>query len=137
MGGVVSYSQIRKDTLTLLSDSNAWVISLIDFYGLPDGFPGFDEIRSMMERYQAVRRLEEKFAEAIGNKRFILFLALHEFEAWLFSSPATITEHFGREELNQALLDIRNAVSSPEEINLDNHPSKRLERLIKFLKALI
>lgn len=135
-GGVVSYSQIRKDTLALLSDSKAWVTSLIDFYGLPDGFPGLDEINAMIERYQAVRKLEERFAKNIGNKRFIPFLALHEFEAWLFSSPAIIAEHFGRKELNQALLGIRDAVSNPEEINdkLDSHPSRRLERLIPNYK---
>ena len=43
-GGVTQYSHVRKDLVRLLQDTNATAgTTMLDFYGLPSGFPGFDK----------------------------------------------------------------------------------------------
>lgn len=42
-GGVSGWEQIRKNLLPLTFDTHAWITTLLDFYGLPDDFPGIDQ----------------------------------------------------------------------------------------------
>ena len=66
--------------------------------------------------------------EAGAHPRFLAYLQLHEFEALLFSDPAAVAARFPRMGSSEALIRVRQAFSSPEEINdrYDSCPSRRI-----------
>ena len=127
-GGVSNWSQIRRNLTPLIYDTDAWVTTLLDFYGLPDDFPGYLEACGPGDPRAQVAILQEKFAAEVKHPKFIPFFAMHEFEAWLFCSPDVVAEHFG----NLGLADkVRKAVQhagGPEPINHGEktHPKARL-----------
>lgn len=128
LGGVSNWGQIRKNLMPLTYDTDAWVTTLLDFYGLPDDFPGYLEARGPGHPHAQAATLEEQFAAEIKNPKFIPFFAMHEFEAWLFCSPDVVAEHFGSAGLADK---VRNAVlhaGEPELINNGptTHPKARL-----------
>lgn len=129
-GGVVSYRQIRGDVQRLLNDTAAAAVTtMLDYYGLPRDFPGRTGLPTG-DCYARVAHLEAAFASDIGDRRFIPFLTLHEFEALMFADPEAIAGEFpaARADLHA----IRDAFGSPEEINddPDTAPSKRLDDLL-------
>jgi hypothetical protein len=120
-GGVSNWNQIRKNLKTLTYDTDAWVTTLLDFYGLPEDFPGYQDALGAGHPRDRVVALQARFAAEIGHKRFIPFLALHEFEAWVFCSPETVAGHFGRANLAD---EVRRAVQDAGEPELINHGNK-------------
>src|SRR5262245_24180936 len=116
-GGVPSYEKVRKELLNLLGDSSALVvITMLDFYGLPESFPGRANPQGNSP-LQRVAFVENAWSTEINNSRFYPYLSLHEFEALLFVSPKEIADGFARSELLQALERIRQSVATPEDIN--------------------
>jgi hypothetical protein len=103
---------------------------MIDYYGLPDDFPG-QQHRPAGSCYQIIEHLEEAFRQDINHRKFLPYFSLHEFEALLFTSPEIIATNFPETDLRSELSKIRNAFGSPEEINDDPRtaPSKRLKTL--------
>jgi hypothetical protein len=133
-GGVFSYGKIRNDSVRLLQDTSAALVTtLLDFYGLPSDFPG---VKTMQVRscYDQVVYLEKKFQEDIAHRKFMPYLALHEFEAMLFAAPDKIAQTFPEARIEPEVRSIREQFASPEEIDNDptTAPSKRLERLLPF-----
>jgi hypothetical protein len=130
-GGVSNWNQIRRNLLSLTRDGDAWVSTLLDFYGLPEDFPGLSEALGAGDPRGKVMALQERFAAALNHQRFIPFLALHEFEAWLFSAPNTVEEHFGKTQLADRLQTVVQQAGGPELINHgpDTHPKARLHSL--------
>ena len=130
-GGVSSWDKIRRNLLPLTQDGNAWVTTLMDFYGLPLDFPGLPEALGAGNAHAKVTALQERFAQEINHPRFIPFLALHEFEAWLFSAPAAVEAHFGKANLAEKLRDAVQEAGAPELINhgATTHPKARLLNL--------
>ena len=91
------------------------VIALLDLHG-PLVYPR--DKKSASERYLwAKKDLEAK----VGDPRFRQFFAVHETEAWLFSSPDIFPP------------DVREAIAgrakNPEGIDFDQPPSKLLDRV--------
>lgn len=132
-GGVVRYQQVRGDVLRLLRDSSASAVTtMLDYYGLPDDFPGRDtlkpEIRAPEER---ARHVEVEMARDVNHPRFVPYVSLHEFEALLFSEPAEFDLQFPGRNGSRFVAEIRDAYRSPEEINegRDTHPAARLCKL--------
>lgn len=130
-GGIVSYSQVRRDILHLLNDSSAVLITtMIDYYGLPDDFPG-KRVLSGGSPHQRVQFLEASFRQDIGDRRFLPFLTLHEFEALLFAQPAQIIQVFPQIRQATSLIE-EIANTPPEEIDegQDTHPAARIHRYL-------
>ncbi|GHT92537.1 hypothetical protein FACS1894116_02890 [Betaproteobacteria bacterium] len=127
-GGVSGWNQILKSLRHLTHDGNAWVSTLLDFYGLPEDFPGLREARGVGAAHDRVATLEARFKAELKYQRFIPFLALHEFEAWLFSAPETVEAHFGQ----ATLADKLRSAGAPELINhgVTTHPKARLRSLV-------
>jgi len=131
-GGVTSYQQVKKDLFPLFNDTSASIITtMIDYYALPDDFPGFKE-KPASNCYKRVEFMEEKFSNDIKKQRFVPYFQLHEFEALIFASAAIfgsvfINETMGINQVNQ----INSKFSSPEEINEhpESAPSKRLKNI--------
>jgi len=130
-GGYVPYSRLRAEVFRLLNDSSAaCVTTMLDYYGLAPEFPGREKPagRTALEKVVSV---EQAWASDISHQRFLPYLALHEFEAMLFTEPAVIASSFGQSGLHSALQNIRASFPSPEDINdhEETAPSKRLGKL--------
>ncbi|MCP4360915.1 MAG: DUF4276 family protein [Chloroflexi bacterium] len=126
-GGVTTYGKVKLDVRKALKDREAIVTTMIDFYGLPNDFPGMGSLPTG-SGYERARYLEQAFEDDIDVHRFQPFLALHEYEALLFSQPKTIAAAFPEQAVAEPLQGIRDAFASPEEINQgrETHPSARI-----------
>jgi hypothetical protein len=119
-GGIVSYGKLKGDLLRLLNDTSAAVVTtLIDYYGLPDDFPGRAKIPPG-SCYDRVAFLERAFRNDIGDRRFLPYLVLHEYEAMLFVAPELIADAFSDALATAQLESVRDKFDTPEEI--DDHP---------------
>ena len=131
-GGVSNWNQIRRNLLPLTRDGDAWVSTLLDFYGLPEDFPGLTEALGVGDPRRKIAAWQERFAAELSHQRFIPFVALHEFEAWLFSAPDAVEAHFGKAHLADRLQTVVQQAGAPELINhgADTHPKARLHSLV-------
>lgn len=130
-GGVSNYAKIEKDLRLLFQNqSTIATTSMFDLYGLPSDFPSRQDVAAKSKKGIALAEyLEEKWLAQFPNQRnFIPYLAVHEFEALLFSEPKTIALNFPDSTANTAieLQKIRDAYENPEAINLNNPPAKRI-----------
>lgn len=131
-GGINKYHPFKKDIQRLLHDTNVVrVTTMIDFYGLRDDFPGYTT-RPHHSKYDMVTHVERALANDINHPRFLPFIALHEFEALLFSQTSEIARTFPHLKIAQPLERIRKKFRTPEEIN-DNpttNPASRIKELV-------
>jgi len=133
-GGATTYERAQRDIQRWLrEDAGAHFSTMFDLYALPVDFPGIEAARKTNDVYEKVRRIEEALASDIGDRRFIPYIQLHEFEGLLFSSVAAIDEillPYAPSRLPE-LEAIRNRYKTPEEIDdgQDTAPSKRLADL--------
>lgn len=129
-GGLTSYAKVKPQIDKLCKqDAGAVITTFFDYYGLPKDFPGQDTIAAMggVSAREKAQHLEQSLADKIGHANFIPNLALHEFEALLF----TDIEAFAEWTDNDAVLTpLRNArlTNAPEDINdnFNTAPSKRI-----------
>ncbi len=130
-GGYVPYPRLRAEILRLLNDSSAvCVTTMLDYYGLAPEFPG-RATPSGSTALERVASVEQACAVDIDSQRFVPYLALHEFEAMLFTVPAEIAISFGQPSLQTSIQAIRAEFRTPEDINdhEETAPSKRLSKL--------
>jgi hypothetical protein len=117
-GGVSTFRKIETDIRRLLGDSDAVLITtMIDYYGLPNDFPGKQQLqgRNSMERVVELERaLEQHFNR---GRKFLAYLMIHEFEALLFSSPGVLAQVMNTPSFQGRMEAIRNRFATPEEIN--------------------
>lgn len=132
-GGGRKYIPMKNDILKLLAQEKSqdvFFTTMIDLYAISAEFPGLDEAEKLRHLPdKRVEALERAFAEDIGDKRFIPYIQLHEYEAYLFSDP----EQFGffYEHNEKAILELKaiaDGKTTPELINDGQHsaPSKRI-----------
>jgi hypothetical protein len=132
-GGGRNYAPMKDDILRSLkedSNSDAFFTTMIDLYAIHPDFPGLAESEKLrQDPLQRVEFLEQRFAEDIGDPRFIPYIQLHEYEAYLFSDP-TCFEYLdaGRTKEIEALQAIASQYQTPELINdgQQTAPSKRI-----------
>ncbi len=132
-GGIARYAAVRKDLRNLLADRSAAAITtMIDYYGVPEDFPG----RALLPRagscYDRVAHLEAALRSDLGDHRFRPYLSLHEFEALLLTAPETISTVLPEEEsFTHRLVEEVAGFRSPEEIDdgPETHPAARITRL--------
>ncbi|OGT87972.1 MAG: hypothetical protein A2286_09290 [Gammaproteobacteria bacterium RIFOXYA12_FULL_61_12] len=121
------WGNVRNSLKPLLQDSDAWVTTLLDYYGLPDDFPGVSAGDNTVAH---LNTMEQALSEAVNHPpRFIPFLVLHEFEAWYFASPNQVAAYYGQPNIARLMQEASDGVGGPEAINhgKETHPSKRLE----------
>jgi hypothetical protein len=132
-GGGRKYVPMKNDILRFLKQEKApdvFFTTMIDLYAIHPDFPGLAESESMRQNpIQRVEFLEQRFAEDIGDYRFIPYIQLHEYEAYLFADP-TCFEYLDarRTKEIEALKAIADQYQTPELINDGQHtaPSKRI-----------
>jgi hypothetical protein len=137
-GGVTSYAKMRADLARLLPDTGALVTTMIDYYGLPTDTPGMVS-RPVSSPAHRVRHVEEAIHKDLASPRNLIpFLALHEFEALLFTDPAITAAVIPAPEKASELAAIAGGLA-PEDINehVDTAPSKRLLRVFPTFKKTL
>lgn len=131
-GGITDFKKVEDDLRRLLGDTDAALITtMLDYYGLPDDFPGKLTLqgRNSRERAQELEAaLESHFN--VGT-RFLAYFMIHEFEALLFSDPPVLASVMNDPSSRSHLQAIRNGFQTPEEINDDPRttPSARVLKL--------
>ncbi|WP_447971951.1 DUF4276 family protein [Nitrospira sp. Kam-Ns4a] len=128
-GGITDFKKVEDDLRRLLGDTDATLITtMIDYYGLPNNFPGKQNLQgtNSLERARELEAALEKHLNA-GN-RFAAYFMIHEFEALLFSNPGVVADVMNAPETRTCLEEIRNGFPTPEDIDDDPQttPSARL-----------
>lgn len=130
-GGVTRFARFENDLRRLLRAGGAVVTTMLDHYGLPTDFPGMNTLPNGTPR-QRVEHVERAIRDYFGSPaNFVPFLALHEYEAWLFASAEALPGVMNDPAKQADIEVIRHSVSTPEEINDDpeSAPSRRILRL--------
>ena len=131
-GGVTNFAKFHADTMRLLNSAGgALVTTMLDYYGLPSDFPGMAD-RPAGTPLQRVNHVEAAVAARFGNPaNFVPFLALHEYEAWLFASESELPRVMTDPTKEPAFAAICRSFGTPEAINdrPEYAPSKRIEAL--------
>ena len=108
-GGIRQWDSNRQDILNRLREDNAVLVTtMVDYYGLPDTWPGRREsssLGSLRERADMVERaILADIAGSLGGEfeaqRFVPYVVMHEFEGLLFSDPAEFARGIGRPDLS-------------------------------------
>lgn len=133
-GGDVRFSRVIRDIgLHLKQRTNTYVTTLVDYYGVTE-WPGIDSLAYKRTPAQiaehlnasAMQKVNEQYSEQQAEQRFIPFIALHEFEALLFSDIDILAEDLG--VTAQTVAAVIAECGEPEAINngRETAPSKRL-----------
>jgi len=137
-GGDVRFSRMEKDfAMHLKQRKETYVSMFVDYYGIKTDWPGLDDARQCtspkgiadaMNR-ATWERVVAKFTEQGAGHRFIPFIAVHEFEALLFSDVEILAAQLKVDK--SAVEKILKECGAPENINnsFDSTPYKRLKRL--------
>jgi hypothetical protein len=143
-GGIRNWTTVRDDILRhLKEDRNLFSTVMVDYYALPktgpNAWPGRDAPPNLTSSEKG-KRVEDAILQDVAERldmapalcRFIPYVMMHEFEALLFSDCKAFAAGVGMPHLGPKLLAIRNAFSTPEEINDSPYtaPSKRVEALM-------
>ena len=143
-GGIKPWNAVRTDILNhLREDLGCLATTMVDYYGLPRtgarAWPGRAAAASLPFPQKAVAvqnallaDIREELGDGSDSNRFIPYVMMHEFEGLLFSDCTRFGQGIGRPELTPQFQAIRNAFTTPEEINDSplTVPSKRIEALV-------
>jgi hypothetical protein len=132
-GGGRKYAPMKNDIVRFLvqeKGADVFFTTMIDLYAIQAELPGFAEaekLRHMPDK--RVEALENSFARDINDDRFVPYIQLHEYEAYLFSDPAWFEYFYDHHERQIAALKaIADRYATPELIDDGQHsaPSKRI-----------
>jgi hypothetical protein len=132
-GGGRKYIPMKNDILRFLAQEkggDVFFTTMIDLYAISAEFPGLAEaekLRHLPEK--RVEALQHSFANDLGDPRFVPYIQLHEYEAYLFSDPTWFGYFYDQHEKQIAALKaIADDYASPELIDdgQNSAPSKRI-----------
>ncbi len=139
-GGIRPWQQVRKGIVNhLREDPGCFATTMVDYYGLPEAWPGRARSKSRRGSEEKARCVEDAMQDDLSGQmgggfnsdRFVPFVVIHEFEALLFSDCAAFSHAISRSDLERKFRDIREQFATPEDIDDSpvNAPSKRIEAL--------
>ncbi len=135
-GGNVTFERLQSNVRRqLYNNRQSYCTMLVDYYGLDSEFPGVEAASTMPNLSSKANAVVEGLVAALGGtidqdplSRFLPYIQMHEFEALMFSDPATFADAIGRPDLRHDFAEIRQKFETPEHI--DNSPvtapSKRI-----------
>jgi hypothetical protein len=136
-GGIRSWPSVRRDIVNhLLEDRDCLATLMVDYYGLPEAWPGRERSRSLRSMEEKAACVETAVLADVGghynSDRFVPFVVMHEFEGLLFSDCAAFSRGISRPDLENSFRGIRESFATPEEINDSpvTAPSKRVRDLV-------
>lgn len=138
-GGDVRFSRVKNDLeLHLKQRPDTFVTTFLDYYGVKE-WPAIDAVPPNATPSQiacvvnnaAKAEVVACFAAQEADRRFIPYMAIHEFEALLFSDSAVLASKLGIAE--ECVTAILTDCGEPEAINNNQltAPSKRLNMLLR------
>lgn len=141
-GGDVRFIRVKRDVRNHLKQrSDTYVSTFVDYYGIKE-WPGLDEVTPQATPSQIAETLNEAaknqvvdlFPEIQAEHRFIPYIAIHEFEALLFSDAETLARQLKIDV--SKVHDVLDEFGQPEAINNNPQtaPSKRLNSWTKHGK---
>jgi len=118
-GGVTSFEKFEADMQRLLGGAGqgTLVTTMLDYYRLPDDFPGMANRPVAIDLFTRISHVEQAIANHFHDGRLLPFLALHEFEAWVFSCPTTLPQVMVDVAKQTQFVGICNQYPTPEQIN--------------------
>lgn len=143
-GGIRGWNGVSMDIINhLKSDPACYATTMVDYYALPQSgaraWPGrarastlpFAEKAPTIEQ-ALLADISRRMGSRFNRSRFIPFLIMHEFEGLLFSDCDRFALGIGKQSLALEFHKVRQAFSSPEEINDSpiTAPSKRVVGLV-------
>ena len=144
-GGMRSWSSVRKDiTGHLKEDPGCFATTMVDYYAMPKtgskAWPGRLQATCEGSSSEKGKIVEDALSDNIANemgpnfdrRRFIPYVAMHEFEAMLFSDCDIFARGIGLPDLASEFAEINHQFASPEEIDdsPDTAPSSRIKALV-------
>lgn len=144
-GGIVPWGTLRRQLIGHLHEKDAYVTTLIDYYGIKDSFkfPGWEETKDFQNKRERLSLIYQRMTDDIPPQlagHFIPYIQLHEFEGLLFSDLQAIRQNFTDDEADLSLLQAAvDEFDCPEDIN--SHPAKApskrlLEAIPGYTKSL-
>jgi hypothetical protein len=144
-GGDVKFARVKNDIeLHLKQRPDTFLTLLVDYYGIKNDWPGLEEAKKQstpLNKASAINtatknRVNDLFGDYQSDRRFIPYIAMHEFEAMLFSQPEILAEQI-QVPLTK-IEEILTECGEPEKIDDNPHsaPSKRLEDLSSRFKKI-
>ena len=142
-GGDVKFVRAKNDIeLHLKQRPDTYLTIFVDYYGLKNDWPGIEEAKRQTTPAAKAEKINnatksqvnDLFGGNDADRRFIPYVAMHEFEAMLFSDPEKLATQLG---VPQSRIDkILKKCGEPEQIDDSPHtaPSKRLEDLSRRFK---
>ena len=130
-GGNVSISELADDMI-ILSETNDFVTSLVDFYGFMN--KGEMDVGQLEEAVLVAIQQDESLQS--GPEKFIPYIQMHEFEGLLFSDTAAFASIETSEDSIMKLEEVRGCFATPEDINDNSEtaPSKRIKKAIPMYR---
>ena len=146
-GGIVPWPRLKRQIeIHLKAEQDAYVTTLIDYYGIRDdhNFPYWEESKCEPQVQERVAKVEKGMLEAVGqlfSSRFLPYIQLHEFEGLLFSNGDVFERVIPEEDLvnKEDLVQTLAEFDNPEMINTsrETSPSHRLERIINGYDKIV
>jgi len=134
-GGGKNFQAMQNDIVRFLkqeSDRDVYFTTMIDLYALHGGFPGAEEAEKLKnDPYKWVEAIESAWANTTNDHRFVPFIQLHEYEAYLFADVSKLRLFFENADHEiSALRAIAERFKNPERIDDGQHssPSKRITK---------
>ena len=111
--------------------NDVFFTTMVDLYALHAKFPGVEEAEKLRyDPYKRVEALERSWLDETRDSRFIPFIQLHEFEAYLFSDVSRFASFFDNADSQiSALQRIVDDAQSPELID-DGQNTAASKRII-------
>ncbi len=132
-GGGRKYAPMKNDIRRFLAQErggDVFFTTMIDLYAIHTEFPGLADAEKLRHLpAKRVEALEQAFAKDIGDDRFVAYIQLHEYEAYLFSEPTWLGYFYDHHDKQIAALKaIADGYATPELIDDGQHsaPSKRI-----------
>ena len=132
-GGGRRFRPMQNDIERRLKEDRSddvYFTTMIDLYALQHDFPGRAEaVRFHSRPYERIVHLEHCWQTETDDPRFLPFIQLHEFEAYLFTDVAQLAEFFNNASHGvRQLEEMADSAKSPELIDDGQHsaPSKRI-----------
>ncbi|TFF37472.1 DUF4276 family protein [Mucilaginibacter psychrotolerans] len=130
-GGNISYEYLKNDIGRILAQGNVIITTFLDFFRLPNNFPGYSN------NANDISIIENMILEEFGDL-IIPYIQKHEMEALMYSGMDGFKIVVDDEKKLSRLQEIINKYENPEEINTSPQgaPSKRLIEIFKYDKVL-
>lgn len=152
-GGIRNWQSANRDIIGHLSgDRGRIVTTMVDYYALPasgnDAWPGRADAARLVNANSTTRAetveaalladITQKMGSNFDPRRFVPYVAMHEYEGLLFSDCITLAKSLEQPSLAPQLSAIRAAFATPEDVNDSSQtaPSKRIQSLMKSVEQL-